>query len=82
MLEKTIIDGSEYIAAKARGVEYTLMRLGDAWFVASHRLALGRNNSGGGKHYATLADVAAGCKAFGTAEDLVQSVFKTPIYAA
>jgi len=69
------IDGSTYITATARGTEYTLMRLGDAWFVSSRRQALGRGHIGGGKYYNTLTEVAAGCKAFGTEEDLMRAVF-------
>ena len=75
MTATTTINGSKYITATARGTEYTLMRLGDAWFVSSRRLALGRGNIGGGKHYDTLAEVAAGCKAFGIEEDLMRAVF-------
>ena len=60
----------KYVTAVARGTEYTLMKQGDAWFVASHRLALGRFNTGGGKHYQSLADVAEGCKAFGTEDEI------------
>lgn len=75
MTTTTTIDGSTYITATARGTEYTLMRLADAWFVSSRRLTLGRSHIGGGKHYETLAEVAAGCKAFGTEEDLMRTVF-------
>ena len=75
MTATTTIDGSAYITATARGTEYTLMRLSNAWFVSSRRLALGRSHIGGGKHYDTLAEVAAGCKAFGTEEDLMRAVF-------
>jgi hypothetical protein len=66
----SIVGGEKYVTAVARGTEYTLMKQGDAWFVASRRLALGRFNTGGGKHYATLADVAAGCKAFGAEAEI------------
>lgn len=69
------LDGSPYITAVARGTQYTLMRLGDAWFVSSRRLALGRSNAGGGKHYTTLADVAKGCKAFGDLADLMKLAY-------
>lgn len=72
---RTIHDGKLYITAQHRGTEYCLMRLGDAWFVGSKRLGLGRYNIGGGKHYETLADVAAGCKAFGGIENLNRLVY-------
>lgn len=66
----TIVDGNKYITAVARGTEYTLMKQGDAWFVSSHRLALGRSNVGGGKHCETLAAVAQRYKAFGTEAEI------------
>lgn len=65
-----IVSGTKYVTAVARGTEYTLMKQGSAWFVASNRLALGRSNIGGGKHYETLAEVAAGCKAFGAEAEI------------
>lgn len=57
------IDGKTYYTAIYRGVEYCAGRLGDGWFVSSRRLSLGRH-VGGGKYYANLVAVAAGCKAF------------------
>jgi len=57
-------NGTKYISTVSRGVQYTLQRLGGKWFVGSHRLALGRWNTGGGKYYETFDDVRAGCKAF------------------
>jgi hypothetical protein len=58
-----------------RGSEYLLYMLCGEWFVAYRRLALGRGNVGGGRYYATLSDVAAGCKAFGSAEDLINMFY-------
>lgn len=72
---RTIHEGKLYITAQHRGTEYCLMRLGDAWFVGSKRLSLGRRHIGGGKHYATLAEVAAGCQAFGSVEQLQALVY-------
>jgi hypothetical protein len=74
-MTRTIINNTVYITAQARGVEYTLSRNGDGWFLASRRIALGRFNTGDGKHYATLADVAAGCKAFADLGSLQAAVF-------
>jgi hypothetical protein len=71
--EVSIIEGRKYVSTVARGVRYTLMRLGDGWFVGSHRLALGRRHIGGGKHYETLDAVRAGCKAF-AALDVVDAL--------
>lgn len=59
-----LIDGVTYYTAIRRGVEYTAYKTsGGDWWVSSHRLALGRH-IGGGKYYADLEAVAAGCKAF------------------
>lgn len=63
MITAQAIEGRTYYTATARGVEYMASELAGAWFVSSRRLALGRRHIGGGKHYSTLADVAAGCKA-------------------
>lgn len=67
-MQVTIISGKKYITTQARGVEYTLMRNGDAWGVRTHRLALGRHNFGGFKHFATLADVQTGCRPFASVD--------------
>jgi hypothetical protein len=75
MNQRTISNNNLYITATARGTEYTLMRQGGGWFVASQRLALGRSHIGGGKHYETLAQVAQGCKAFGTEAELIAAVY-------
>lgn len=72
---RTIHNGQLYVSATSRGTEYCLQRLGDGWFVSSRRLALGRHNVGSGRHFATLADVAAGCKAFGSADDLAAAFY-------
>lgn len=65
------IDGRTYYTATRNGVEYCAGQLGEGWFVSSCRLALGRRHIGGGKHYADLAAVAAGCKAFAGLDTLV-----------
>ncbi len=61
--QTSVINGKKYITTISRGTEYCLSRLGDAWFVSSMRLGMGRH-AGGGKHYKTFDDVRAGCKAF------------------
>jgi len=72
MINQTTIEGRDYFTTVARGVEYTAMRNGgDAWGVATRRLSLGRWNTGGFKHYATLAELCAGCKAFRGLEALL-----------
>lgn len=68
MAKTSIHGGNKYITATYRGTEYTLMRNGDGWGVATRRIALGRFNTGGFKHYRSLAEVAAGCKAFSAVE--------------
>ena len=71
MIHAETIEGRTYYTATLRGVEYCAGQLGDGWFVSSRRLALGRRHIGGGKHYADLAAVAAGCKAFAGLEALL-----------
>lgn len=71
MIEQSVVDGMTFYTATARGVQYTAYELGGRWFVASHRLALGRRHIGGGKYYDTLADVARGCKALAGLDLLV-----------
>lgn len=70
-MKTSIVNGQKYLTTVRRGVEYTLMRSGDGWGVASRRLALGRFNVGGYRSYATLADVKVNCKAF-TDVDITQ----------
>lgn len=73
MIQQTTTEGRDYFTATRRGVEYTAMRQGDAWGVASRRLALGRSNIGGFKHYPTIEAVEAGCKAFSGLSMLVNA---------
>lgn len=75
VITREILNGRLYVSTVSRGTEYCLMRIGDAWGVQTRRLALGRHNFGGYKHFATLADVAAGCKVFGSEESLTDLVF-------
>lgn len=63
LIQVSEAEGKTYYSTTARGVEYTAYELCGEWFVSTRRLALNRN-MGGGKYFATLADVANGCKAF------------------
>lgn len=64
-ITQSTIEGRDYFTTVRNGVEYVAMRNGgDAWGVATRRLALGRYNTGGFKHFATLEALCAGCKAF------------------
>ncbi|CAB4151698.1 hypothetical protein UFOVP601_30 [uncultured Caudovirales phage] len=79
-MKTEIHDGKTYTIATYRGTEYTLTKFHDGWFVRTRRIALGRWNAGGGKHYATLAAVANGCKAFGSEADIARSVYGFDVY--
>ncbi|MBT2793820.1 hypothetical protein [Paraburkholderia strydomiana] len=57
-------DGSTYYQTLWRGVAYTAHEAGSRWFVATHRLALGRHHIGGGRYYDSLQELSIGCKAF------------------
>lgn len=60
-ITKTTEGGVDYFTTTRAGVEYCAYFMASAgrWFVASHRLALGRH-AGGGKYYDRVED----CKAF------------------
>jgi hypothetical protein len=57
-----------------RGVTYWTYRtsLGGQWYVGTHRIALGKRHGGGGRYFATLADVAANVKAFAALPALIE----------
>ncbi len=69
-----IIDGVTYYAATRRGVEYTayFSEAVGAWFVSTHRLALGRQHIGGGRYYKTIGELAQAVKAFVGLDLLIQ----------
>jgi hypothetical protein len=64
VIKREVHNGKVYIATVRRGVEYTLTRQHDHWVVYTRRLALGRLSFPGVRHYKTLADMQANCKAF------------------
>ena len=70
----TTIDGTNYYTATRRGVKYTayFSKAVGAWFVSTHRLALGRQHIGGGRYYKTIGDLALAVKAFAGLDLLVQ----------
>lgn len=74
LITSETIDGTTYYSATRRGVLYTayLTSWGD-WWVGSQRLALGAFHVGGGKHYKSLSDLSAKCKAFAGLELLLSS---------
>ena len=71
----SIHNGKKYITVEYRGTEYCLMFNGESYGVATRRLALGRFNGGGYKHFASLEAVANGCKAFGGMDNLMKLVY-------
>lgn len=68
LITREIHGNTVYLTATYRGTVYTLRRSPCAWEVSTRRLALGRNNTGSVKHFETLADVKANCKAFAGVE--------------
>lgn len=60
-ITKQEIDGKTYFSTVSRGVEYcaSFTESVGEWFVATHRLALGKH-VGGGKYYKNIGD----CKVF------------------
>ena len=71
----SIHKGTKYITTEYRGTEYCLMFSSGSYGVATRRLALGRFNAGGYKHFANLEAVATGCKAFGGIDNLMALVY-------
>lgn len=78
VITREIIDGRLYVSTESRGSQYCLTHLGTGWMVRSRRAALGAFGLGTVRHFDTLADVAAGCKVFGSAESLTELVFGVP----
>jgi hypothetical protein len=69
----SITNGNKYITAIYRSTEYCLMRNGDGWGVGIRRMRNGKFDlfSGGSfKHFDTLEEVKAKCKAFGSLDAL------------
>jgi len=61
---QTDVNGTTYYTTTARGVSYTLRRKRDGeWELSSRRLALGRQNVGSTKFFATLEELEASIKA-------------------
>lgn len=73
LITAEVIDGNTYYTAEARGVSYCAYQstATGRWWVSSRRLSLGRFNPGGGKWYGSVAEVAAGCKAFAALDVLL-----------
>lgn len=68
-----IHEGVVYYTTERRGVVYTAFRESiGSWWVASHRKSLGPWHIGGGRRYETLADLAAGCKAFADLPEAIE----------
>lgn len=73
LITRGIHDNTVYLTTTYRGTVYTLRRGPLAWEVSTRRLALGRSNTGSVKHFDTLADVKANCKAF-SGVDLLEAI--------
>jgi hypothetical protein len=75
IISAEVIEGTTYSSATVRGVSSSAYYSAAAgqWWVSSRRLSLGRWNAGGGKWYASLADLAAGCKAFAGLDALISA---------
>lgn len=69
-IEKSEHEGVTYYTTIRRGVEYCayFCSVVGKWFVSSHRVALGKFNSGSGKYYENIED----CKAFAALPTMVR----------
>jgi hypothetical protein len=67
-----ISNGEKYVSTTYRGTEYTLKLGAFGWEVRTRRIGYGgRFHMGGFKRFDALADLVAGCKAFGGAANVV-----------
>lgn len=65
MITAEIIDNVAYYTTVRGGVEYTAYQSAiGGWYVLTKRLALGRSNVGGCKHFDSVNAVASSVKAF------------------
>lgn len=60
----SVIDGVTYYTTTRRGVEYTAYTTRGTWQVITRRLALGRFNPGGCKHFDDIKTLCEMVKAF------------------
>ena len=68
-----VVNGKKYITTVSRGTEYTACQSDSGgWYVYTRRIALGRFNAGGVKLFDSIVSLCAGCKAFGSAENMAQ----------
>ena len=74
--------GEKYVTTIYRGTQYTLRRSQWGWEVSTRRLSLGRWNMGGFKRFDTVAELVAGCKAFGDASSVIALTFGIETAAA
>ncbi|WNL48581.1 hypothetical protein RKE25_23145 (plasmid) [Dyella sp. BiH032] len=75
MITCSVVEGHTYYTAVSRGVEYMARQcpVTGRWQVYTNRLALGRLNTGGVKHFDTLADVSTNVKALAGLDVLIQA---------
>lgn len=77
-----VANGNKYITTVYRGTEYTLRSGAYGWEVSTRRLSLGRFNFGGFKRFDTVAQLVAGCKAFGNASQVIALAYGIETAAA
>ena len=71
-----VANGFKYITAVYRGTEYTLHQGPFGWELRTRRLGYGGPfHLGSFKRFDTIADVAAGCKAFGSADAIASLAY-------
>ena len=78
-LSVEIHNGRRYTSTVYRGTKYTISHDGETWCVSTRRLGYGgRFHLGGAKFFASLNELAAGCKAFGGAAAIIAMEYGIP----
>ena len=70
-IEQTEVGSVTYYTTQARGINYTLHNTGTEWELHSRRQALGQNNVGTYKFFASLQDLENKMKAFNGISKLI-----------
>jgi len=77
-----VANGTRYLETIYRGTEYTLRQTNYGWELSTRRIGYGdRFHIGGCKHFASIAELVAGCKAFGDAANVIALAYGVDVAA-
>ena len=72
-IETEVIDNVTYYTTVSRGVAYTFNKEVSGWGLHSHRMALGRFNTGSYRFFNTLQELENSLKAFKGVSQLIEA---------